>query len=210
MTTIQCAEKRLFDLVVSCMGMIFLFIPFCIIALLVKISSRGTILFIQNRIGKNGKEFKCVKFRTMYMDSEKYGSVTTAKDNRITPVGSFLRKFKLDELPQLWNVFVGNMSFVGPRPDVAGYADKLTGKAAAILSLRPGITGSATLYFRDEEEQLAKVEDPVEYNDTVIWPKKVALNIEYVNTWSFFKDIGYILITIFPALDNFLGLVDKR
>jgi lipopolysaccharide/colanic/teichoic acid biosynthesis glycosyltransferase len=143
----------------------------------------------------------------MQMDSEKYGSITTAADNRITPVGRFLRRFKLDELPQLWNVLIGNMSFVGPRPDVPGYADKLQGDARKILELRPGITGPATLYFRNEEDLLASASNPKEYSDTVIWPKKVELNLAYLEHWGFWKDLGYLLITIFPSLNRLLRLM---
>ena len=145
----------------------------------------------------------------MYTDSEKEGFVTTKYDSRITPIGKFLRRFKLDELPQLWNVFIGKMSFVGPRPDVEGYADKLEGDAKLILELRPGITGPATIYFRNEEELLANVENPQEYNDTVIWPEKVKLNLEYLDNWSFWKDVGYILVTLFPILDGIFGLMRR-
>jgi lipopolysaccharide/colanic/teichoic acid biosynthesis glycosyltransferase len=125
-------------------------------------------------------------------------------------VGKFLRRFKLDELPQLWNVFMGKMSFVGPRPDVPGYADKLEEEARKILELRPGITGPATLYFRNEEELLAKAENPKEFNDRVIWPKKVQLNLCYYYHWSFWRDIGYIIVTVFPALDRFCNLIPQQ
>lgn len=146
----------------------------------------------------------------MYLDSEKHGSITTSNDSRITPLGCFLRKYKLDEFPQLWNVLVGKMSFVGPRPDVPGYADKLQKDARAILDLRPGITGPASLCFKDEEKLLSKVSNPKEYNDTILWPKKVKLNREYIDNWSFWKDIEYIFITLFPKLDQFFHLVEKR
>lgn len=143
------------------------------------------------------------------MDSEKLGSITTAADSRITLIGKLLRKFKLDELPQLWNVFTGKMSFVGPRPDVPGYADKLEGSDRKILELRPGITGPASIYFRNEEELLAGVENPKEYNDAVIWPRKVQLNLEYLDNWGFWKDIGYILVTLFPGFNRVFRLVEE-
>jgi len=142
----------------------------------------------------------------MYTGADKQDFITAASDSRITPVGKFLRRFKLDELPQLWNVLAGKMSFVGPRPDVPGYADKLRGNDRRILELRPGITGPATLFFRNEEELLEKVEDKQKYNDEMIWPEKVRLNLEYLENYSFWKDIGYILITILPPLENILKL----
>ena len=152
----------------------------------------------------------------MFPESEKHGSVTTAGDSRITPIGILLRKYKLDEIPQLWNVLIGNMSFVGPRPDVPGYADRLQGDDRRILALYPGITGPATLKFRDEENLLAVISDPQRYNDEVIFPEKVRLNIEYVDHWSFWKDMGYIIMTIMPGftrtvgLDRKLGLTEDR
>ena len=139
----------------------------------------------------------------------KEGSVTTSADARITPIGRLFRNYKLDESPQLWNVLVGKMSFVGPRPDVPGYADKLEGEARQVLELRPGITGPATLYFRYEEDLLAQVSDPKQFNDTVIWPKKIRLNLEYLENWSFWKDVGYILITVVPSLNRTLKLVPE-
>lgn len=201
--------KRLFDCIVSFLGIIILTVPFIVISIIIKITSTGPIFFTQNRIGRFKKSFTCIKFRTMYFDSEKYGSITTSIDSRITPIGKFLRKYKIDELPQLLNVFIGKMSLVGPRPDVEGYSDKLEGDARRILELRPGITGPATIYFRNEEELLANVENPQEYNDTVIWPKKVQLNLEYLDNWSFWKDVGYIFITLFPSLNKVFRLVEE-
>jgi lipopolysaccharide/colanic/teichoic acid biosynthesis glycosyltransferase len=137
------------------------------------------------------------KFRTMVDNAEELGStVTTVDDPRITRVGNFLRRFKLDELPQLINVFVGDMSFVGPRPDVVGFADRLKGEDRIILNVRPGITGPATLKYRDEEKILARQEDPDKYNEEVIFPDKVRINREYVKNYGFWKDIGYIIETI--------------
>jgi lipopolysaccharide/colanic/teichoic acid biosynthesis glycosyltransferase len=206
-TTTQSLEKRLFDIVVSLAGIAVLFIPFVFIAILVKLTSKGPVFFRQQRVGQKGGLFVCIKFRTMYANSEIQGSITTAADSRITPMGRFLRRFKLDELPQLWNVLTGKMSFVGPRPDVPGYADQLKGEDRRILSLRPGITGPASLCFRNEEQRLAKAADPKVLNDKIIWPYKVALNRKYLKDWSFFKDIGYILVTLCPFLDLALHLI---
>ena len=123
-------------------------------------------------------------------------SVSVAGESRITPLGAKLRKYKLDELPELWNVLIGDMSFVGPRPDVPGYADKLEGEARAILKLKPGITGPASLKYRNEEEILAQQPDPIKYNDEVIYPDKVRINLEYLRHWSFWLDIKVIVHTI--------------
>lgn len=201
--------KRVFDIFVSSVGIIVLLIPFIVLSLIVKLSSNGPIFFLQNRVGYLGKIFKIIKFRTMYTDSEKYGSITTSSDSRITPIGKFLRRYKLDELPQLWNVFIGKMSFVGPRPDVPGYADGLRGDDRKVLNLRPGITGPASIYFKDEEELLAKQDDPKNYNDNIIWPTKVRINLEYLENYSLVKDIGYIMITVLPSLDRIFHLMDN-
>ena len=201
--------KRSFDIVFSTVGLLVLW-PFIVItALYIRVKSGPPVLYTQFRVGKNGELFKCVKFRTMTVDAEKYGSVTCSSDGRITAEGKFLRKYKLDELTQLWNVFTGKMSFVGPRPDVPGYADKLPPDQKKILSLRPGITGPATIYFRYEEQILSITDDPQTINDSIIWPAKIRMNLEYLNNWSLFKDIGYILITLFPVLNNWLKLVDS-
>jgi lipopolysaccharide/colanic/teichoic acid biosynthesis glycosyltransferase len=199
--------KRLFDLIAASIGLLFLSFPIVVISAIVKISSCGPVFYIQNRVGRQGRLFRAIKFRTMYLGADKEGSVTTAIDTRITPVGRGLRRFKLDELPQLWNVLVGDMSLVGPRPDVPGYADALAGDAHRVLELRPGITGPATLYFRYEEELLAKVNDPGRFNDEVIWPAKIRMNLDYLEHRTFWKDIGYILITIAPPLNAWLKLV---
>lgn len=200
-------SKRLFDVSVSFIGMLVLAPLFLLAALAVKTSSPGPLFFLQIRIGRNGRFFKICKFRTMVMDSERHGTITTGTDSRITPVGRILRRLKLDEYPQLWNVLIGNMSFVGPRPDVPGYADKLDGHSRKILSLRPGITSPASIFFRNEEELLAKVADPQYVNDHVIWPKKVELNLEYLEKWSFWRDVGFIVITVAPAINGWLKLV---
>lgn len=199
--------KRLLDIIVSGLGLVFLLPVMIIVLLAVVVSSKGPVLFTQPRVGQDGKIFKVVKFRTMRVGGEKEGSITTATDARITQIGRWLRRFKLDEYTQLWNVFIGNMSLVGPRPDVPGYADRLRDRARSILSLRPGITGPATLYFKNEEELLDLAEDPKRYNDWVIYPAKVALNLNYLERWSFSRDVGYIVITVFPFLDRFFRLV---
>ena len=152
----------------------------------------GPVIFSQKRVGRNGELFTMYKFRSMTV-AHSGSSVSVAGEARITPLGATLRKYKLDELPELWNVLIGDMSFVGPRPDVPGYADQLQGDERRILELRPGITGPASLKYRDEEELLAKVDNPVEYNDTVIFPDKVRINLYYLNHYSFMKDLQMIL-----------------
>ena len=190
--------KRTFDFLISLIGLIVVSPIFLLVALLITTTSRGPIFYKQDRVGLNARIFKLLKFRTMVINADKLGSSVTVKyDPRITPVGRFLRRFKLDELPQLINVLKGDMSFVGPRPDVPGFADKLRGEDRIILSVRPGITGPATLKYRNEEELLAKQADPDKYNAEVIYPDKVRLNREYVENASFWKDIGHILETIY-------------
>ena len=151
---------------------------------------------MQTRIGKNGKPFRICKFRTMY-EQAKGNSVTIAKDPRVTRIGHWLRHSKVDCLTELINVFIGQMSLVGPRPDVPGYADQLQGDDRRILQLRPGITGPASIKYRNEEELLAQQDDPKWYNDNVIWPDKVKINLDYLNNWSFFGDIRLIFQTVF-------------
>jgi len=199
--------KRTFDLAACLFGLIVLSPVFVLVMAIVKLSSRGPVLYRQKRVGRHGKRFTCFKFRTMYTGADRLGSITAATDSRITPAGRWLRKFKLDELPQLWNVLAGNMSFVGPRPDVPGYADALSGDDRVILELRPGITGPASLFFRNEEELLAAQADPKEYNDRVLWPAKVRINRVYYQEWGFWKDVGYIIITVAPAFDRWFGLM---
>lgn len=189
--------KWLFDRLMSLVGMIILTPVLLIVAFLIRVKMPGgPVLFKQERVGKDGELFTMVKFRSMSV-SHGGSSVSVAGESRITPLGAKLRKYKLDELPELWNVLVGDMSFVGPRPDVPGYADKLVGEDRVILKLRPGITGPASLKYRNEEELLAGVDDPQSYNDTVIFPDKVRINKEYYYNWSFRKDIRYIFQTIF-------------
>ena len=190
-------KKWLFDRIMSFVGLIVLSPVLLVVALLIRVKMPGgPVLFRQKRVGKDGELFTMVKFRSMSV-SHGGSSVSVAGESRITPLGAKLRKYKLDELPELWNVLVGDMSFVGPRPDVPGYADKLVGEDRVILKLRPGITGPASLKYRNEEELLAGVDDPQSYNDTVIFPDKVRINKEYYYNWSFRKDIRYIFQTVF-------------
>ncbi len=188
--------KWIFDRIVSLIGLLCLWPVLIVVAILIKIKMPGgPALFTQKRVGRHGKLFTMHKFRSMTV-SHSGSSVSVAGEARITPLGAKLRKYKLDELPELWDVFIGNMSFVGPRPDVPGYADQLKGDDRRVLKLRPGITGPASLKYRDEEELLAKVEDPIDYNDTVIYPDKVRINLYYLDHYSFIKDIQMILCTV--------------
>lgn len=188
--------KWIFDRIVSFTGLLCLWPVLIVVAILIKIKMHGgPALFTQKRVGRHGKLFTMHKFRSMTV-SHSGSSVSVAGEARITPLGAKLRKYKLDELPELWDVLIGNMSFVGPRPDVPGYADQLKGDDRRVLELRPGITGPASLKYRDEEELLAKVENPIEYNDTVIYPDKVRINLYYLDHYSFIKDIQMILCTV--------------
>ena len=155
----------------------------------------GPVFFCQQRVGRNGKMFRLVKFRTMRRGTAG-GNITVRGDNRITPVGAFLRRYKLDELPELWNVLKGDMSFVGPRPDVPGYADVLGGVERRILEIRPGITSPASMKYNNEEDILAMQPDPVHYNDRVIYPDKVRINLEYMHRRNFWLDLKIIVYTV--------------
>jgi lipopolysaccharide/colanic/teichoic acid biosynthesis glycosyltransferase len=189
--------KYLFDRIVSFIGLLALWPVLFIIAILIKIKMPGgPVLFKQQRVGKDAKLFTMFKFRSMTV-SHSSSSVSVAGESRITPFGAILRKYKLDELPELWNVLIGDMSFVGPRPDVPGYADKLKGEDRLILRLRPGITGPASLKYRNEEEILAQVDDPIKYNDEVIYPDKVRINLDYYRNHSLTGDLRYIVETVF-------------
>ncbi len=202
--------KWIFDRLVSFIGLLFLWPVLLITAILVKIKMPGgPAFFVQKRVGKDGKLFNCHKFRTMRV-KHSGSTVSVAGDSRITPFGATLRHYKLDELPGLWDVLIGNMSFVGPRPDVPGYADQLKGDDRRVLKLRPGITGPATLKYRLEDEMISEYvakkqsagdtrgmqEIAVEYNDTVIYPDKVRLNLYYLDHYSFIKDFQMILCTV--------------
>lgn len=188
--------KWLFDRIVAFVGLLFLWWLILVVALLVRIKMPGgPVFFLQKRVGKDGRLFTMIKFRTMTVNHGG-SSISIAGENRITPLGAMLRKYKLDELPELWNVLCGDMSFVGPRPDVPGYADKLQGAEREVLKLRPGITGPATLKYRNEEELLAEVDNPQQYNDEVIYPDKVRLNLFYLHHYSFVMDIKMIVATV--------------
>lgn len=211
--------KWVFDRVVAFIGLCLIFWLIIIVAILVKIKMPGgPAFFCQTRVGKNGKLFTCHKFRTMVV---KHGgsSVSVSGDSRITPLGAKLRHYKIDELPELWDVLIGNMSFVGPRPDVPGYADKLEGEDRDVLKLRPGITGPATLKYRLEDEMIAEYvskkrasgdtrpaqDIAVEYNDAVIYPDKVRLNRYYYRHYSFIKDIEMIIATVLGNKIQYAG-----
>ena len=218
--------KFIFDRVVSFISLLFLWPVLLMVAILVKIKMPGgPAFFVQKRVGKGGKLFDCHKFRTMTVNHNG-STVSVAGDSRITPLGAKLRHWKLDELPGLWDVLIGNMSFVGPRPDVPGYADKLQGDDRDVLKLRPGITGPATLKYRLEDEYLANArklvsdlnvnldlnsmndqEVAVWYNDNVIYPDKVRLNCYYYRHYSFIKDIQMILCTVLGKNMKYAGEV---
>lgn len=230
--------KWIFDRVVSLIGLLVLWPVLLIVAVLVKVKMPGgPAFFVQKRVGKDGRLFNCHKFRTMTVPkahlnlndnldkgNKEWSSVSVAGDNRITPLGAKLRHWKLDELPGLWDVLIGNMSFVGPRPDVPGYADKLEGDDRDVLKLRPGITGPATLKYRLEDEYLANArqlvsnlnvdldvnsmsdqEVAVWYNDNVIYPDKVRLNCYYYRHYSFIKDFQMILCTVLGKKMKYAG-----
>jgi len=218
--------KYIFDRLVALIGLLFLWPILLVVAILVKVKMPGgPAFFVQKRVGRGGKLFNCHKFRTMTV-KHNGSTVSVAGDSRITPLGATLRHYKLDELPGLWDVLIGNMSFVGPRPDVPGYADKLQGDDRDVLKLRPGITGPATLKYRLEDEYLANArklvsdlnvdldlnsmsdqEVAVWYNDNVIYPDKVRLNCYYYRHYSFIKDIQMILCTVLGKKMHYAGEV---
>lgn len=188
--------KFVFDRMAALLGLLLIWWLLIVVAVLIKVKMPGgPAIFKQTRIGRRGKPFTIFKFRTMTV-GHGGSSVSVAGESRITPLGAVLRKYKIDELPELWNVLVGDMSFVGPRPDVPGYADRLQGDDREVLELRPGITGPASLKYRNEEELLAAVDNPQEYNDTVIYPDKVRINRYYLHNYSFISDIKMILCTV--------------
>ena len=189
-------QKRMFDIVLSIVGISLTWWLMLLAWITASIETKSNGLFMQTRIGRDGKPFKVFKIKTMKSVPDIQSTVTTSKDTRITKSGAFFRKTKIDELPQLFNVLFGQMSFVGPRPDVPGFADRLEGDDRIILSVRPGITGPASLKYKNEEALLAKQQDPERYNREVIWPDKVEINKQYVKGWSLKKDIKYILQTV--------------
>lgn len=194
--------KYIFDRLAALFGLLLLWPLLVVVA--VSIRRRmpdGPVLFRQKRVGRNGRLFTMYKFRSMSAHHEG-SSISVAGEARITPLGATLRRYKLDELPELWNVLIGDMSFVGPRPDVPGYCDRLEGEDRLVLRLRPGITGPASLKYADEEELLARVDDPVRYNDEVIFPDKVRINLDYYYNHTFFGDLQLIWKTIFRSYDS--------
>ena len=223
-------SKYLFDRIVAFFGLLFLWPLLLIVALLIKKQMPGPVLFVQKRVGKGGKVFNCHKFRSMKVDHGG-STVSVAGETRITPLGSKLRIYKVDELPGLWDVFIGKMSFVGPRPDVPGYADLLEDSDRDVLKLRPGITGPASLKYRDEEEMIAQFVGKVKkrdlsilnqykevdftrmtdeqiaiwYNDNIIYPDKVRINCYYYHNYSFIKDIQMIFATILGKRIQYAG-----
>ena len=211
--------KWIFDRLVALIGLMFLWPVLLIVAIMVKVKMPGgPAFFVQKRVGKGGKTFNCHKFRSMTV-KHNGSTVSVAGDTRITPFGAKLRHYKLDELPGLWDVLIGNMSFVGPRPDVPGYADKLVGDDRDVLKLRPGITGPATLKYRLEDEMISEyvakkqaegdtrsMQDiAIEYNDKFIYPDKVRLNCYYYRHYSFWKDIEMIFATVLGRKVKFAG-----
>jgi len=195
MTKRQIFIKRLFDFSLAFIAII-LCLPIILFAwILASIDTKSNGFFLQLRVGMHGKGFKLIKIKTMIPIEGIKTNITKVNDQRITQLGSILRRGKIDELPQLFNVLIGQMSFVGPRPDVPGYADKLKEKQKIFLSIRPGITGPASIKYRNEEQILMNQENAQKYNDEVIWPDKVKINIDYINNWTFSKDIKYIFLT---------------
>ena len=185
--------KWFFDRTLSLVLLIVLMPVLLLVAIVILLTSGVPIFYIQERIGQNAKPFKLIKFRTMKGEEE--SPVAAAELNRITRVGRWLRRTKIDELPELLNIFVGDMSFVGPRPDVAGYADKLEGDDRRLLTMKPGLTGVASLKYRNEEDLLAAQPNPQEYNDRVIWPDKVRLNLLYMERQSLWLDVKVLICT---------------
>lgn len=193
--------KRIFDLVCSTLGLIVLSPVFIFISIRIKSGSDGPIFFKQIRVGEKSKEFEILKFRTMVVDAEKLGrQITVGNDSRITKIGAFLRKYKLDELPQLINVFKGDMSLVGPRPEVPRYVKLYDEKQKKVLEVKPGITDLASIRYRDENELLGEAENPDEFYINTIMPDKLALNLEYIGRNNIFLDIYIILKTIIKCL----------
>jgi len=191
LTSVEKNIKRVFDVFFAGIGLIILGWLIIFSAILSKIMIGGDGFFVQNRVGQYGKLFTIYKIETIHPKE------ATKETPYISALGQFIRKHKIDEFPQLFNILEGTMSFVGPRPDVIGFADKLEGEQRKIINVKPGITGPATLFFRNEEELLKTHDKPEEYNKEIIWPQKVALNIKYVNEYSFIKDIYYIYKTLF-------------
>jgi len=194
LTRRQFIIKKIFDLSISIIILPFVIIPLILLLLLASFSTGRNGLFVQYRIGLHGNTFRLYKIRTL--KGANHQDINAIKDSE-TSLGRWMRKTKLDELPQIFNVLKGDMSWVGPRPDIAGYADKLMGDDRIILNVKPGITGPATLKYKNEDAILLKQKNPLEYNDTVIWPDKIKINKTYVTQWSLKKDIKYLWTSVF-------------
>lgn len=193
--------KRLFDILFSLIGLLVLCPFMAVIAVFIKINSDGPIFFKQLRVGKDNTDFLLFKFRTMHILSEAKGQLTVGmKDSRITTIGYFLRRYKLDEIPQLWNVFKGEMSFVGPRPEVRKYVDMYNETQLTVLSVKPGITDYASIIFIKENELLGNANDPEKEYIENIMPEKLRINIKYINENNLFSDIGLIFRTVFSII----------
>ena len=188
--------KYIFDISLAVIGLLFIWWIILLAWIIATIDTKSNGFFLQKRVGKDGKLFYVIKIKTMKKVEGVDTTITSSSDIRITNSGKFFRKTKIDELPQLINIILGDMSFVGPRPDVEGYADKLDGEDRIILTVLPGITGPASLKYKDEEIILSKQKNPKEYNDKVIWPDKIKINREYLKNWSLKNDIKYIIETI--------------
>ena len=193
--------KRLFDIIFSLIGIVFLLPIFIVVTILIKIDSLGPIFFLQKRVGLNGGIFKIIKFRTMRVNHNNSLTITVENDVRITRIGKILRKYKIDEIPELINVLIGDMSFVGPRPDVPGYADLLKGNNRNILKLRPGITSKASIKYANEEQLLLDQQDPIAYNNDVIFPDKVKMNLNYYENNNIWIDIKIIFATLYTLFE---------
>lgn len=189
-------NKYIFDFIFASIGLFLIWWIIFLAWLIASLETKSNGFFLQKRVGRGGKLFYVIKIKTMKKIEGIDTTITASNDIRITKSGGFFRKMKIDELPQLINIIFGDMSFVGPRPDVEGYADKLEGDDRIILTIRPGITGPASIKYKNEEEILAKQKNPKQYNDSIIWPDKVKINREYIQTWSLKKDIKYILQTV--------------
>lgn len=201
MNSLNKIIKRIFDIICSGLGLVILSPFLLFVAIRIKMGSDGPVFFKQIRVGEKGKEFKILKFRTMVVDAEKLGrQITVGNDNRITKIGAFLRKYKIDELPQLINVFKGDMSLVGPRPEVPRYVKMYTEEQRKVLDVKPGITDLASIRYRDENELLGKAENPDEFYINTIMPDKLALNVEYINKSNIFFDIYIIIKTILKCI----------
>lgn len=192
--------KRIFDIICSLLGLVLLAPLFMVVALLIIVSSKGEVFYIQNRVGKGCKDFKLFKFRTMAINSDKKGLITVGKDNRITKIGYYLRKYKVDELPQLLNVLLGSMSIVGPRPEVRKYVDMYSKEQLKVLTVKPGITDYASLEYFNESELLGKSNNPEETYIKRVIPEKLALSKKYIDKHNLFIDLQIIFRTIVRIL----------